>query len=123
MNRRQCVAALLVAAFAASVHAASADYPSKPVKIVVPYPPGGSADLIGRMVADKLSKSLGQPVIVENKGGASGAIGSEFVAHADPDGYTMLDVQTPGRFRVGVDFSPGRMISSGPRCHTEPEIE
>ena len=65
-------------------------YPSRPIKIVVPYPPGGSADLIGRMVADKMSKSIGQTVVVENKGGASGAIGSEFVAHAQPDGYTLL---------------------------------
>jgi tripartite-type tricarboxylate transporter receptor subunit TctC len=90
MNRRQCLAALVAALALGCAHAAPADYPSKPVKIVVPYPPGGSADLIGRMVADKLSKSLGQPVIVDNKGGASGAIGSEFVAHADPDGYTLL---------------------------------
>jgi len=71
-----------------AVHAAD-PYPSRPIKIVVPYPPGGSADLIGRMVADKMSKSIGQPTIVENKGGASGAIGSDFVAHAQPDGYTI----------------------------------
>jgi tripartite-type tricarboxylate transporter receptor subunit TctC len=75
-------------AFAASPPAGN--YPNKPVHIVVPYPPGGSADLIGRMVADKLSKSLGQPVVVENKGGATGAIGSEFVARAEADGYTLL---------------------------------
>ncbi len=80
---------LLSAAFATSAIAAD-PYPNKVIKIVVPYPPGGSADLIGRMVAEKLAKTIGQPVIVENKGGATGAIGSEFVARAEPDGYTLL---------------------------------
>jgi tripartite-type tricarboxylate transporter receptor subunit TctC len=65
-------------------------FPSRPIKLVVPYPPGGSADLVGRMVAEKLSQSLGQPVVVDNKGGASGAIGSDFVSRAAPDGYTLL---------------------------------
>jgi tripartite-type tricarboxylate transporter receptor subunit TctC len=65
-------------------------FPARPIKIVVPYPPGGSADLIGRMVAEKMTRSIGQPVIVENKGGATGAIGSEFVARSAPDGYTLL---------------------------------
>lgn len=78
----------ILTAFAVAVSAA--DYPTRVIRIVVPYPPGGSADLIGRMVAEKMSKSIGQPVIVENKGGATGAIGSEFVARADPDGYTLL---------------------------------
>jgi len=82
-----CGAASL-ATFAPTISAA--DFPAKVIRIVVPYPPGGSADLIGRMVAEKMSKSIGQPVIVENKGGATGAIGSEFVARADPDGYTLL---------------------------------
>lgn len=94
MNRRRpLVASLFAAVLAATLAlpvAAAPPYPVKPVKIVVPYPPGGSADLIGRMLADKLSKSLGQTVIVENKGGATGMIGSEFVARAEPDGYTLL---------------------------------
>lgn len=80
------VAALLLAApaFAAD------PYPVKPITIVVPYPPGGSADLIGRMVADKFSKSIGQTTIVENRGGGSGGIGSDMVARSKPDGYTLL---------------------------------
>src|SRR5450756_1462657 len=82
-----CSAGIL-AAFVLTTSAA--DFPTRIIRIVVPYPPGGSADLIGRMVAEKMSKSIGQPVIVENKGGATGAIGSEFVARADPDGYTLL---------------------------------
>ncbi|MDR3536437.1 MAG: tripartite tricarboxylate transporter substrate binding protein [Acetobacteraceae bacterium] len=75
---------------AARPAAAADEYPNKSVRLIVPYPPGGSADLIARFVSDKLSRSLGQTVIVENKGGASGAIGSEYVARARPDGYTIL---------------------------------
>jgi tripartite-type tricarboxylate transporter receptor subunit TctC len=68
----------------------AAVYPSRPIHIVVPYPPGGSADLVGRMVAEKMGQTIGQPVVIDNKGGATGSIGSEFVAHAAPDGYTLL---------------------------------
>lgn len=93
MNRRRSLlaAALAAAALLGSAPILAADpYPSRPIRIVVPYPPGGSADLIGRMVAERMSKSIGQPVVVENKAGATGAIGSEFVARADPDGHTLL---------------------------------
>jgi tripartite-type tricarboxylate transporter receptor subunit TctC len=72
------------------VIAQPADFPNRPLRLVVPYPPGGSADLVGRMVAEKMSQSLKQPVVVDNKGGASGAIGSDFVSRAAPDGYTLL---------------------------------
>lgn len=70
--------------------AAHAQYPNKPIKIVVPWPPGGAVDTIGRLVADNISGQLGQPVIVDNRAGAAGAIGTEAVAKAEPDGYTLL---------------------------------
>jgi tripartite-type tricarboxylate transporter receptor subunit TctC len=65
-------------------------FPSKPIKLVAPFAPGGSLDLIARGIAQKMSESTGQPVVVENRAGASGAIGSEAVAKSAPDGYTML---------------------------------
>jgi tripartite-type tricarboxylate transporter receptor subunit TctC len=65
-------------------------YPAKPVRLIVPFPPGGAADLIGRVVAQKLSEQLGQQVIVDNRGGASGNIGAELAAKAPGDGYTIL---------------------------------
>jgi tripartite-type tricarboxylate transporter receptor subunit TctC len=69
---------------------AQSDYPTKPVKIIVPFPPGGTSDVMGRMIADELTKSLKQPFLVENIGGAGGIVGSERAARATNDGYTLL---------------------------------
>jgi tripartite-type tricarboxylate transporter receptor subunit TctC len=84
--------ALLALGIVAIASAAGAQqaYPDRTVKIVVPYPPGGTTDLLARAVAGRLTESLGQTFIVENRGGASGSIGSEAVARATPDGYTLL---------------------------------
>ena len=94
IQRRRVVGATLVlGAVMAAAHApalAQGDWPSKPIRIVVPYPPGGSSDIIARSISQPLSVALGQPVIVENKPGANGNLGADFVAKSAPDGYTLL---------------------------------
>lgn len=69
--------------------AAAQPWPSKPIKLIIPFPPGGTTDIVGRAVVDQLSKTLGQPVVIENRGGAAGAIGAEAIAKSPPDGYTI----------------------------------
>ena len=85
-------AALALAATTAFPLAAQAqsDYPNKPVKIIVPFPAGGTSDVMGRVIAEELGKQLKQPFVVDNKAGAGGAIGSDLAAKAAPDGYTLL---------------------------------
>src|SRR5215212_7921509 len=73
-----------------NVSAVAQSYPSRPVRVIVPYPAGGSLDLIGRVYAKALGDSLGQPFIVDNRGGANGNVGTEVVANAAPDGYTLV---------------------------------
>jgi len=94
MHRRmyRCLFAALVllAAFAAPTSGSAQGYPNRPVRLVVPFPAGGPADALGRALGDQWSKMWGQPVIIENRGGAGGNIGAEVVARAAPDGYTLL---------------------------------
>jgi len=83
-------AAALVAVLAPTVPAAAADWPAKPIRLISPYTPGGGNDITARILAEALSPRLGQPVVVENRGGAGGLVGSDFVAKSAPDGYTLL---------------------------------
>jgi tripartite-type tricarboxylate transporter receptor subunit TctC len=89
-SRRQALFATLAAALPAASGWAQAAWPAKPLRIVVPYPPGGSSDIIARAISQPLSEALKQPVIVENRAGANGNLGAELVAKSAPDGYTLL---------------------------------
>ena len=100
-----------VFALAVAVGAQAQPFPNRVVRIVVPFPPGGSTDLLARKLAEKLQGSMGQPVIVENKPGAGGAVGSEFVAKAPPDGYTVM---------MGVTGSHGISVSLNPKLPYHP---
>ncbi|MGN6573617.1 MAG: Bug family tripartite tricarboxylate transporter substrate binding protein [Pseudolabrys sp.] len=84
------VALLLAAAVFAAAPARAEDYPARKITLVVPYPPGGGVDAMARVMAQKLSEAFHQQVIVENRGGAGGTVGTRFVARAEPDGYTLL---------------------------------
>jgi tripartite-type tricarboxylate transporter receptor subunit TctC len=112
---------LLCVAFSA---AAQAPWPQKPVKVIVPFPPGGVTDSLARITADWLSQRLGQPVVAENRPGASGAIAAEAVARAEPDGYTLLSAATPQLAivphmqKIGYDpvkdFAPISIVGTNP---------
>src|SRR5713226_9022894 len=92
--RRRVIVVALGALLSAGAATAQV-YPSHPVKIVVPFPAGGSNDTIARILAQKLTERNGQPFLVENRGGASGNIGADAVAGSDPDGYTLLLTAPP----------------------------
>src|SRR5262245_39491621 len=103
---------------------ASAQYPNKPIRLIVPFPPGGSNDIVARMMATQLGEKLGQQMVVENKGGAGGALGTDQVAKAAPDGYTVLLISIAYAFAPALykslpydpatAFAPITMIGRGP---------
>ena len=119
-----CCAASLLALTISPVYA-QADYPNKPIRLIVPFPAGGSTDIVGRVVAQKLSERLGQQVVVDNRGGAGGTIGADAAAKAAPDGYT-LSIGTTSTHAVAAgaysklayhpvrDFAPVSLVAVTP---------
>jgi tripartite-type tricarboxylate transporter receptor subunit TctC len=99
------IAAAAVMSLAAAPTARADDFPSRPVHIVIAFPAGGPTDFVGRVVADKMRDTLGQPVIIDNKPGANGTLGGEFVAKSDPDGYTLF-LTTAGAVTVSPHIMP-----------------
>jgi tripartite-type tricarboxylate transporter receptor subunit TctC len=120
LKRLLCVVLMVVAGAAA----AQDTYPTKPIRFVVPYPPGGFTDILARLIGQKLSGSWGQPVVIENRGGGGSTIGTDIVAKAQPDGYTILMVAPDLAINVSLhaklsydavkDFTPVTRVAWGP---------
>jgi tripartite-type tricarboxylate transporter receptor subunit TctC len=117
-------AIVLVLGLLAAMAASAQDWPTKPVRFIVPYPPGGGTDVIARIVQNPLSEALKQTIVIENRGGAGGALGTEQAAHAAPDGYTFLFTLSSHtinpllyklNFDVERDFAPVTLIVSVPQ--------
>jgi tripartite-type tricarboxylate transporter receptor subunit TctC len=117
--------ALALAGFSAAVPAQN--YPTKPVRLIVPFPPGGSNDIVGRLMAQELTEKLGKQVVVDNRGGAGGVLGTEIAANADPDGHTLLVISVayafnPAMYKLRFDperaFVPISILGTGPNALT-----
>ena len=123
IKRRDFIILIAATTVVPTVHAADT-YPSRPIRLIVPYAPGGGTDIVGRVLGEKLSASLGQPIVVDNRGGAGGVLGTEIVAKAVPDGYTLLLVPTSHVINPSIyaklpydtakDFAPITMVASAP---------
>ena len=122
---KRFVLACALVLLAGSTPAFGQAYPSRPIRIVVPYPPGGTSDILARSIGDKLTAALGQPIVVDNKPGANGNVGAEFVAKAAPDGYTVLladigalaispSVYPALPFDPARDFAPVSLVAYSP---------
>lgn len=117
-------ASLGAAILALAGHAAAQTYPAKPVRMVIPFPPGGTLDAVGRMLAQKLGEQMGQPFVVENKPGGNGVIGADIVAKAPADGYTLLFnastfttapmTMKSVPYSVTRDFAPVALVAKAP---------
>lgn len=124
MRKLSVVALALVAVMLAPFGVATAqNYPTKPIRLIVPFPPGGSNDVVGRLVAQQLGERLGQPVVVDNRAGAGGVIGTDAASQAAPDGYTLLAISlahavNPWLYKLNYDpiksFSPVAIFATGP---------
>jgi tripartite-type tricarboxylate transporter receptor subunit TctC len=112
-----------LAVFSATAVLGADSYPRKAIRLIIPFPPGGSNDIVGRLVAAKLSERLGKQVVVDNRGGAGGVLGTEMAAKAEPDGYTLLIISAafafnPALYKLPYDsikaFTPVAKLASGP---------
>jgi tripartite-type tricarboxylate transporter receptor subunit TctC len=103
MNMRAGLGLALIAGFVMTGGSAAQDYPSRSIKLIVPFPAGGPADTIGRVVGDKMGAILGQTVVIDNRGGAGGAVGTNAVAKAEPDGYT-IGISSAGALAISVSL-------------------
>jgi len=123
MSIKQCAALVLLSAVAIQpAFAQSTKYPERPIRLIVPFPPGGSVDVTARLVGPKVTELIGQQVIIDNRTGASGIVGTSAVARSDPDGYTLLINTTPMvtntqmyskvPYDLKKDFSPVILLSS-----------
>src|SRR4051812_50156132 len=101
LTRRALLAASTAAMLAGTLGASAQDWPQRPLRVIVPFGPGGGSDIVGRIVAQSLQEKLGQPVVVENRPGAAGTLGNEAVARAEKDGYT-LGIMTAGQIIAAV---------------------
>jgi tripartite-type tricarboxylate transporter receptor subunit TctC len=108
LPRRAGWLALIAVSLAFFGAARGDDYPSRGVRVIIPFGPGGVTDIVARIVFDTMAKVLGQPTVIENRPGASGTIGNEFVADAPPDGYTLLVNDPSGPLATGVTLYPSR---------------
>src|SRR3979490_2142773 len=117
-------AIVLLLGLLAAIPAWAQDWPAKPVRFIVPYPPGGGTDVIARIVQNRLSEALGQTIVIENRGGAGGAVGTEAAAKSAPDGYTFLFTLSSHtinpllyklNFDIERDFAPVSLIVSVPQ--------
>src|SRR5262245_35708308 len=125
MKRRFLSHAFAALALALSASAFAQNYPNKPIRIIVPYAAGGTSDILARQIGPKLTEIWNQPIVVENRAGANGNVGAEFVAKSAPDGYTLLLTDLGGLvisasvypklpFNPAQDFSPVVMVSYSP---------
>ncbi len=126
MRRRALVAGLLAVP---AIARADAAFPDRPIRLVIPWPPGGTNDIVGRLVTEGMAARLGQPVVIENRGGAGGMLGADVVAKAPPDGYTLVLggsgsltitslVQARVPYDVATAFAPIGLIGLGPNVIT-----
>jgi tripartite-type tricarboxylate transporter receptor subunit TctC len=126
-------AAALFAAGPALAQSAADNYPSKPIHLILPFPPGGGTDILGRVIAERLTTQLGQPVVIENRGGAGGNVGAEAAAHSAPDGYTLVLVAPSLAISPSLyaklnydpvkDFAPVSLVGSVPNVMvTHPDV-